>query len=99
MKKILSLVLAAVLCCLALASCGSDANDKVIKIAASSTPHAEILEQVKPILEKDGYTVEIQVMDDYVIQAGEGFTVFCGGALQKGATFTIPAAIEAPAAE
>ena len=39
------------------------------------------------------------VMDDYVIQASEGFTVFCGGALQKGATFTIPAAIEAPAAE
>ena len=39
------------------------------------------------------------VMDDYVIQAGEGFTVFCGAILQKGATFTVPAAIEAPAAE
>ena len=39
------------------------------------------------------------VMDDYVIQAGEGFTVFCSSALTKGATFTVPAAIEAPAAE
>ncbi len=67
MKKTIALVLAALLCVFCLASCGSDANDKVLKIAASSTPHAEILEQVKPILEKDGYTVEIQVMDDYVI--------------------------------
>ena len=39
------------------------------------------------------------VMDDYVIKAGEGFEIFCAGALSKGATLTIPAALEAPAAE
>ena len=44
-------------------------------------------------------TARKYVMDDYVIQAGEGFTVFCGAALAKGATFTVPAAIEASAAE
>lgn len=65
MKKILALVLAAVLCTFVFASCGSsDAN--TITVAASSAPHAEILEQcVAPMAEK-GYTLEIKVMDDYI---------------------------------
>ena len=37
------------------------------------------------------------VMDDYVIKAGEGFEIFCGSSLTKGATLTIPAALESPA--
>lgn len=49
----------------------SSADDKkepvVIKVAASSTPHAEILEQCKPILAEKGYDLEIMVMDDYII--------------------------------
>ena len=39
------------------------------------------------------------IMDDYVIKAGEGFEIFCGSSLTKGVTFTLPAALEAPAAE
>ena len=65
MKKILALVLAAVLCTLALASCGAS-DDKTITVAASSTPHAEILEQCKPILAEQGYTLDIKVMSDYI---------------------------------
>ena len=37
-----------------------------IKIAASATPHAEILEEAKPILEKEGWDLEVTVFDDYV---------------------------------
>lgn len=37
-----------------------------IKIAASATPHAEILEQAKILLEKEGWNLEIQIFDDFV---------------------------------
>lgn len=65
MKKILSLIVAGVLCLTALASCGGS-DDKTITVAASTAPHAEILEQCKPIMAEKGYTLEIRVMDDYV---------------------------------
>lgn len=38
-----------------------------IKIAASATPHAEILEAAKPILAEEGWDLEITVYDDYVL--------------------------------
>lgn len=41
-------------------------DKKVIKVAASATPHAELLEQVKPILAEQGIDLEITVFDDYV---------------------------------
>ena len=67
-KKVLAAILASVLALGALSGCGSkNADDKVIKIGASATPHAEILEQAKPLLEEKGYTLEITVFDDYVI--------------------------------
>lgn len=37
-----------------------------IKIAASATPHAEILEYAKPILAEKGYDLDITVFNDYV---------------------------------
>ncbi len=37
-----------------------------ITVAASSTPHAEVLEFAKPILEEQGYDLEITVFDDYI---------------------------------
>lgn len=37
-----------------------------ITIAASPTPHAEILEAAKPILAEKGYDLDIKVFDDYV---------------------------------
>lgn len=86
MKKILSLVLAAVLV-LSLAACGSqsapaatpaaDSNaaepapaaeaDKTITVGATSTPHGEILEFVKPALAEAGYTLDIVIYDDYIL--------------------------------
>ncbi len=77
MKKIIAKTLAILTFSLSLSSligCGDAAN--VIKVGASSTPHAEILEQVKDDLKEVGYTLKIQVMDDYVtpniaLQEGE----------------------------
>ena len=51
-------------------------NGETIKIAASSTPHAEILEKAEPILEKYGYKLEVVEFDDYVqpnlvVESGE----------------------------
>ena len=41
-------------------------TDTTIKVAASAVPHAEILEAAKPLLAEQGYTLEIQIFDDYV---------------------------------
>ena len=77
-KKFLSLGLALALTISTLTGCGSSdsAESKVIKVAASATPHAEILEQAAPLLEEKGYTLEVTVFDDYVqpnqvVESGE----------------------------
>ncbi|AXP08671.1 MetQ/NlpA family ABC transporter substrate-binding protein [Campylobacter hepaticus] len=40
---------------------------QTITVAATPVPHAEILEQVKPELEKEGYKLEIKEFTDYVL--------------------------------
>lgn len=37
-----------------------------ITVAASATPHAEILEQAKPLLAAKGWDLEVTIFDDYV---------------------------------
>ena len=72
MKKICAAVLAVSLAAGALAGCssgnasGGDSADKKIVVGASPSPHAEILEQAKSILEEGGYTLEIVEYNDYV---------------------------------
>lgn len=44
----------------------SESGGETITVAASATPHAEILEKAKPILKEKGYDLEITVFDDYV---------------------------------
>ena len=51
-------------------------NGDVIKIAASTTPHAEILAQAAPILEEYGYKLDVVEFEDYVqpnlvVESGE----------------------------
>lgn len=76
-KRIIALVCASVLAAGLLTGCGSStADDKTIKVAATAVPHAEILEQAKPILAEQGYTLEIKVFEDYVqpnevVEAGD----------------------------
>lgn len=71
MKKVLTgLTLGASI--LALAACGSEGgsssgDDTTLTVGASNVPHAEILEQVKPILEEQGIELEIETYQDYVL--------------------------------
>ena len=84
MKKILALALAGVFVVGALTGCGSSksessekkTDDKKITVAASATPHAEILEEAKTLLKDKGYELEVKVFDDYVqpnnvVESGE----------------------------
>ena len=67
MKKITAIVLTLVLVLGLLAGCGKKNNDTTIVIAASPTPHAEILEIAKQELAKEGYTLVIQKFNDYIV--------------------------------
>ena len=62
MKNSYSSLVAALL---AVASIGVHAQTH-LKVAATAVPHAEILEQVKPVLAKEGIVLEIKVFTDYV---------------------------------
>ncbi|MCI8510559.1 MAG: ABC transporter substrate-binding protein [Lachnospiraceae bacterium] len=69
MKKRICAILAVTLAAAALAGCGSKASneaDKKIVVGASPSPHAEILNEAKALLEKQGYTLEIKEYNDYV---------------------------------
>ncbi len=53
-----------------LAACGSSSNEgdkdsKVITVGATPTPHAEILEEAKPLLKEKGYELKIKNFTDY----------------------------------
>lgn len=65
-KKLVSLVLAACLAAGTLTGCGAKADDTTIKVAASTTPHAEILEAAKPLLKEQGWNLEVTEFQDYV---------------------------------
>lgn len=89
MKKVLAIVLAALLIVAALVGCAAksetadtaadstttdtaaaettDGKLEVLKVGASSTPHAEILEQVRDTMAAEGYDLQIVVYDDYVL--------------------------------
>jgi len=78
MKKKIALILVLALTVFALAACGGgngggDAKDegaaemKVLKVGATSVPHAEILEFVKPMLAEEGIDLRITEYTDYVI--------------------------------
>ncbi len=75
-KKVWAIALILVLALAALTACGGGSNeeaaggeadgDKVIKVAASPTPHAEILGSVADALQEEGWTLEVVEFDDYV---------------------------------
>lgn len=81
MRKLLTLF--SILFVLLLAACGGSAEESntdessegateteeevTIKVGASSVPHAEILEEAKPLLEEQGIILEIEPYEDYVL--------------------------------
>ncbi len=78
MKKLLAGLFLSVLV-LALAACGADKKEDTssnkadskenvtLKVGASNTPHAVILEKAKPILAKEGIDLIIEPYQDYVL--------------------------------
>ncbi len=48
------------------ASAAGGEESKTITVAASPTPHSEILEAAKPLLAEKGYELDIKVFEDYV---------------------------------
>ena len=74
MKKILAVALALVSLLAVVAGCGGDkkeaekttAKKVVLKIGATPVPHAEILNFIKPTLEKEGIDLQIIEFSDYV---------------------------------
>lgn len=64
MKRIISFIFIVLM----ISGCTSTSisEDKTLVIGASITPHAEILNVIKPDLEAKGYTVEIKEFTDYV---------------------------------
>ena len=67
MKKAVVAALAGVLALNALSLNVFAEEDKTITVAASATPHAEILEQAAPLLEEKGYKLEVTIFDDYIL--------------------------------
>lgn len=76
MKKKIFGFAATLLLTVGLAACGNGgsssdssnaSDDTTLKIGASPTPHAEILEHVKPLLKDEGIDLEIVKFDDYVL--------------------------------
>lgn len=69
-KRVLAVLTAALIGAIALTGCGGKTDEAVakgtIKIAASITPHAEILEQAKAILAEEGWELEIVTFEDYI---------------------------------
>ena len=84
LRKLFATALVGALSVSMLAGCGSSkgngkkdsAENKTIKVAASATPHAEILEYAKTALKEKGYDLEVTIFDDYVkpnevVESGE----------------------------
>lgn len=65
MKKLFTIAIVLVVSLFAVAC--NDQKDETLTVGASAIPHAEILEFVKPQLEKEGIKLEIKVFQDYVL--------------------------------
>lgn len=63
-NKIYKFLLVALLCIVIGFTTSCKKNDKVIRVCASELPHADVLENaVAPLLEQQGYTLEVYVLD------------------------------------
>ena len=84
LTTVLVAILTAALALFSLAGCGSSSSstssssssNKTIKVGASPTPHAEILNHIKDALKEEGYDLQVVEYNDYIqpntaLQSGE----------------------------
>jgi len=67
MKKFIKLSVLLIVLLLTVTACTTEKKDTVIKVGASITPHAEILEVIRALVEAKGFTLEIDEFPDYVL--------------------------------
>ncbi len=65
-KNIIAIILVLTLC-LCLTACAAKTENTTLKVAASSTPHAEILAQVKDVLAEQGIDLVVTEYGDYIV--------------------------------
>ena len=66
MKKV-SFGLLSLVTALSLVGCSTDEEATTLKVGATAIPHAEVLEQAKPMLAEKGINLEITTFQDYVL--------------------------------
>jgi len=68
MKKFQTVLLTftAILALFAITACGDGNDNQVIRIGATAVPHSEIINYITPILEEQGFTVELSVFNDFI---------------------------------
>ncbi|SDZ21175.1 MetQ/NlpA family ABC transporter substrate-binding protein [Thermoactinomyces sp. DSM 45892] len=66
MRKSWLVALIAIVSLLAVA-CGGKKEESTLTVGASQVPHAEILEHIKPQLEREGVKLNVKVFQDYVL--------------------------------
>ena len=72
MKKVIQFIILGLLAVLTLtlvAGCGSDTaapQSKVIKVGVTAGPHAELMDEVKKLAEKQGLKIEVVEFNDYI---------------------------------
>ncbi|MGV3042593.1 MetQ/NlpA family ABC transporter substrate-binding protein [Staphylococcus rostri] len=71
MKKLRLVIVVLAAFAVVLTACGNkqeaDKEDKKIVVAASPTPHGEVVKKAGKILKKDGYDVQVREVNDYKI--------------------------------
>ncbi len=67
MKKFIKLSIVLITTLLTVSACTTTKKDTVIKVGASITPHSDILEVIRPLVEAKGFTLEIVQFTDYVL--------------------------------
>jgi D-methionine transport system substrate-binding protein len=73
MKKVLSLIVFALIAFVLTACSGADNEteekdgNKKLVVGATAVPHAEVLEAAKPLLKEKGIDLEIKVFQDYIL--------------------------------
>lgn len=67
MKLKIGLLICTLILTITCIGCNKSKNTNTLTIGASQVPHAEILDNIKPDLEKQGVKMEVKVFQDFIL--------------------------------